>query len=227
MSRFNITHLLESGCRIEASIEHQHNTLRQRAMFVGADNGVIAHHSGYAAFSEQTIAREIAEFPEAFEKVAGIQAPGPLFPSDFYALKCPAAPPHWPNAVIWGIAAGTPDEPRVVPLASPQPLTERLLREIEPCTPREVFRIAATCVKADCRHWQAGQDGAEGDGDCSLVQRVVEAFPELALQPCSIRSVCRWFAQEGAAACRACPGVVTDVGELPQAAESEFEVAFL
>ena len=139
------------------------------------------------------------------------------------ALQCPAAPQWWPDAVVWGVAAGTAEAPRVVPIA-PQPVTEELLALAFPATPREVFRFAATCVKGECRHWRSGTDGAEGR--CSLVERVVAQYPEVGLQPCGIRSACRWFAQEGPAACRVCPGVVTDYGELPQDADSEGLVKF-
>jgi hypothetical protein len=109
---------------------------------------------------------------------------------------------------------------------APEPLTAASIEAAEPCTPREVFRIAAVCVKRRCRHWAEGNDGAENDGRCSLVERVVDTFPLVDLQACGIRSVCRWFAQEGASACRACPGVATDIGELPQEAEAEADVAF-
>jgi hypothetical protein len=103
-----------------------------------------------------------------------------------------------------------------------------LLAQAAPATPREVYRMAAVCIKGGCPHWRDGTTGA-GDGNCSLVERVIAAYPtaiEDKLQPCGIRSVCRWFAQEGAAACRACPGVVTDLGELPQSRDAEADVPF-
>ena len=131
-------------------------------------------------------------------------------------LQCPAAPPHWPDVVIWGIAAGTPEQPRVVPVP-PEPFTQAHAEAALPATPREVFRLAAPCIEDGCPHWQ---------GACSLVQRVVAAFPKVKLQPCGIRPVCRWFALERLTACRVCPGVVTDLGELPQEPERETEVRF-
>jgi hypothetical protein len=43
------------------------------------------------------------------------------------------------------------------------------------------------------------------------VLQVVAPRGDLAELPeCSIRAQCRWFAQSGAAACAACPEVVTD-----------------
>ena len=140
-------------------------------------------------------------------------------------LKCLAAPAHWPDALVWGIVAGTVEQPHVVPV-QPQPITPELIEAAAPATPREVFRIASICIKRACRHWREGAAATEGDGRCSLVERVVSGYPEIGLQPCGIRATCRWFAQEGARACRACPGICTDIGELPQDAESEATVPF-
>jgi uncharacterized paraquat-inducible protein A len=42
--------------------------------------------------------------------------------------------------------------------------------------------------------------------------RIVEQLPTVteALPPCAIRRDCRWWQQEGKAACMRCPQVVTD-----------------
>jgi hypothetical protein len=42
--------------------------------------------------------------------------------------------------------------------------------------------------------------------------RVVEKLPAVAedLPPCSIRRNCRWWQQEGKAACQRCPQIITD-----------------
>jgi len=127
--------------------------------------------------------------------------------------------------VVWGIAAGTPERPQVIPVP-PEPFTTAHAQAALPATPREVFRLAARCAKGSCPHWRPEETGAEGDGACSLVQRVIAKLPKTAPQKCGIRSVCRWFAQEGLAACRICPGVVTDLGELPQDQASEDQVRF-
>jgi hypothetical protein len=44
-----------------------------------------------------------------------------------------------------------------------------------------------------------------------LAVRIVARLPEVvsSLPPCNIRRTCRWFAQEGGAACRRCPQIST------------------
>jgi hypothetical protein len=44
-----------------------------------------------------------------------------------------------------------------------------------------------------------------------------EVMAEGGLPPCLIRKTCRWFAERGAAACRACDLVVTDQAALATA----------
>jgi hypothetical protein len=142
------------------------------------------------------------------------------------ALQCPAAPPHWPDARVWGIAAGTKDDPQIVALSAAEPFPpEWAEHSLKIATPREIFRLCGTCIKCK-QYWRPDVPGAQGDGACSLVQSVIDNFPEKPLQWCPIRSVCRWFAQEGQGACRVCPGIVTDLGELPQEPGTEDEVRF-
>jgi hypothetical protein len=219
MRKISQTLRLPDGRSIECEAETRGDRLRLRARLVDA-NGVIVESlmRDYTADDPNAV----ADFTAEFTRITGVGID--LFP-DLTSLRCPAAPPHWQDAVVFGIAAGTPERPKVQYIA-PEPLTITLIEAAEPCTPREVFRIAAVCIKGDCHHWRSGSDGAEGDGRCSLVERVVDTFPPVDLQACGIRSVCRWFAQEGASACRACPGVATDIGELPQEAEAEADVVF-
>ena len=58
-------------------------------------------------------------------------------------------------------------------------------------------------VQHKCPHF----DGA----DCRLATRVAKMLPPVvdSLPPCVIRKECRWFAQEGAAACMRCPEITT------------------
>src|SRR6266436_4777410 len=54
--------------------------------------------------------------------------------------------------------------------------------------------------------------GCHFDGtDCPLATRLVQLIPAVveSLPACRIRPHCRWFLQEGSAACRVCPQVVT------------------
>jgi hypothetical protein len=126
-------------------------------------------------------------------------------------LNCPAAPPHWKGAKVFGVVAGEPHRPKIVPI-DPEPVTPELLQSIAPATPRETLRITATCVKRHCRHWAADQPGAQGDGVRTLAQRIITQFETRRpadddLPPCAISSTCRWLAQHGGDACRVCPQI--------------------
>jgi len=83
------------------------------------------------------------------------------------------------------------------------PATPDVLAMSAPLKPTEVFRLAATCAEHRCPHF----DGA----DCRLATRIVQILPAAVdtLPPCIIRKDCRWFSQEGAAACKRCPEVTT------------------
>jgi hypothetical protein len=90
-------------------------------------------------------------------------------------------------------------------------VTDEVLVELRghSVVPEKRFRFASTCTEDACGHWtgracglsdllaaaDVPSDAADGDG----------------LPPCSIRSTCRWFFQNGRAACRVCPLVVTDM----------------
>lgn len=130
---------------------------------------------------------------------------------------CPSAQPGWHGAVAFGIIGGTPAEPIAKYFPETRPITAELLELAQPVTPPEVFRFAASCLNAGCVHFQ-------GD-TCSLASRVVKLLPEVMnrIPRCAIRGSCRWWRQEGVAACRRCPQVVTEnynpSGEMRAAAE--------
>jgi hypothetical protein len=73
--------------------------------------------------------------------------------------------------------------------------------------PEKRFRFASPCLRGGCEQWAEGQCGVIGrvmaDTRRDNLQRVLPA--------CSIRSNCRWFEQEAAAACAVCPLVITDM----------------
>ncbi|QIR37097.1 nitrogen fixation protein [Tolypothrix sp. PCC 7910] len=117
---------------------------------------------------------------------------------------CPSARPEPENSVVFGIISGTVAEPRVAYLKQSQVLTDELIAKASPITPGEIFRTAAPCAAKGCQHFD-GQD-------CGLAMRVVEKLPAIAkdLPPCSIRRDCRWWKQEGKAACMRCSQVITD-----------------
>ncbi|MBW4619994.1 MAG: nitrogen fixation protein [Cyanosarcina radialis HA8281-LM2] len=117
---------------------------------------------------------------------------------------CPSSRPDLTDSFVFGIAAGTVDEVRVHYLPKPQPVTDELMALAAPATPTEVFRFAASCVGNNCVHF----DGA----NCRLVQKIVEKLDAVTdlLPPCQIRQSCRWWQQEGKAACQRCPQIATD-----------------
>lgn len=117
---------------------------------------------------------------------------------------CPSARPESDDAVVFGVIGGTVTEPCVAYLKQPLPITEELIAKAGPVTPAEIFRTAAPCAAKGCQHF----DGK----DCRLAMRVVEKLPAVAeaLPRCSIRRDCRWWKQEGKAACMRCPQVITD-----------------
>jgi hypothetical protein len=127
-------------------------------------------------------------------------------PGDPRPLRCPSAQPGMDELQVLGVF--TPgDEPRVAYLDEPMPATADVLKLAEPVAPLEVFRLAARCEEKRCIHF----DGK----DCQLAVRIVDMLPVVTadVPRCTIRPECRWFRQEGRAACLRCPQVLTLDGE--------------
>jgi hypothetical protein len=122
--------------------------------------------------------------------------------SDPHPLLCPSARSGDDDAVVFGVAEGTATAPMVAYLRHPLPLVEvrHLAGDLEP---QEVFRTAAPCAMSACVHFTGS--------NCSLVTRLVARVEPVVEKPppCSIRSRCRWWAEQGVAACRRCPQLVT------------------
>jgi hypothetical protein len=118
-------------------------------------------------------------------------------------IQCPSAQPTEPDAVIFGIVTRAVESPRIGYLTETQAVTEPLLALAGQARPGQVFRIAAPCMGSGCKHF----DGSE----CRLAQRITTFLDPVVsgLPACRIRSTCRWFRQEGRAACIRCPQVVT------------------
>jgi len=118
-------------------------------------------------------------------------------------LLCPSAQPEMKASRVIGLMEGTPEAPRLSYLDEPQPVTPELLALAAPLNPPEVFRFAAVCEESRCVHF----DGT----DCKLATRIVNILPAVTerLPACRIRPECRWYQQEGKAACLRCPQVVT------------------
>jgi hypothetical protein len=116
---------------------------------------------------------------------------------------CPSAQPGMDRAIVLGVVQQDGPRPVVEYLNARVPATPEILALAAPLKPTEVFRLAATCAEHKCPHF----DGA----DCRLATRVAKMLPPVvdSLPPCTIRKECRWFAQEGAAACMRCPEITT------------------
>ncbi len=94
------------------------------------------------------------------------------------------------------------------------PASPEILALAAPLKPTEVFRLSATCAEHKCPHFNGK--------DCQLATRVVQILPAVVdpLPPCIIRKECRWYSQEGGAACKRCPAITTVSYDLsPQARE--------
>ena len=117
---------------------------------------------------------------------------------------CPSAQPTMKESVAFAIVTGSVEQPHLTHFAQPRPVTDELLALSGPVNPTEVFRFAAPCAGNSCQHF----DGS----NCRLVSRIVEGLSAVTeqLPPCKIRSTCRWWQQEGKAACMRCPQIVTE-----------------
>jgi hypothetical protein len=107
------------------------------------------------------------------------------------------------NCRVLGVVQRDGPTPILQYLNEHLPATDEVLAMAAPLKPTEVFRLAATCAEHKCPHF----DGA----DCQLATRIVQILPAVVttLPPCIIRQECRWYSQEGGAACRRCPEVTT------------------
>ena len=98
-----------------------------------------------------------------------------------------------------------PDGDRVAWLAEPVPVDDAARDWLAGRGGESRFRFAAPCVTARCARWD-GRRCEVGAGLAALADGRTPAV----LPPCGIRTRCRWWAEQGAAACRLCPLVRTD-----------------
>jgi hypothetical protein len=119
-------------------------------------------------------------------------------------ISCPSAQPDQPDAAIIGVVHREGAACHVELLRNSVP--SDLLIGLVPAKvrPTELLRFAAPCAESMCAHFH--------EDECKLAKRIVSRLPEATdhLRPCAIRPTCRWFRQEGAAACRRCPLVITE-----------------
>jgi hypothetical protein len=92
----------------------------------------------------------------------------------------------------------------MVPLHTAMQVDQDFLDSAGP-RPEARMRFAHACIRGHRAQWT-------GRG-CGVIERVLGhlGLPDPAPQrPCLIRATCRWFAEQGAAACGVCDRVVTD-----------------
>jgi hypothetical protein len=147
-----------------------------------------------------TIAGAAAPAAAPLDEIAA--APQPSCASG--CLSCPSAHPDTEGAVIFGVAGGTVEEPRVGYLERPVTPTPDLLALTAPANPAAVFRFGGRCAESACQHFAASH--------CTLGDRLVQLLPVVSerLPACALRPTCRWWHEQGVAACRRCPQVVTE-----------------
>src|SRR3984957_15248182 len=116
---------------------------------------------------------------------------------------CPSAQPGMDQCQVLGVVQHDQKRPTLHYLDHHLPATPDVLAMAAPLKPTEVFRLAATCAEHKCPHF----DGT----DCQLATRIVQILPAVVntLPPCIIRQDCRWYSQEGGAACQRCPEITT------------------
>lgn len=119
------------------------------------------------------------------------------------SLKCPSAQPGMGDVQVLGVVSRDADEPRIAYLDEPLAPTPEMLELAAPIAVSQVFRLSARCEESKCTHF----DGTR----CQLAVRIAQLLPEVVdtLPACNIRPDCRWFRQEGRAACLRCPQIVT------------------
>ncbi len=123
------------------------------------------------------------------------------------ALKCPSAQPGMGDVQVLGVVVRDAEEPRLAYLDEAVAATPDMLEMAAPVPVSQVFRLSARCEEKKCTHF----DGTR----CQLAVRIARLLPEVvdSLPACTIRPECRWFRQEGRAACLRCPQIVTGTYE--------------
>lgn len=123
-------------------------------------------------------------------------------------LSCPSAQADQAGSAVIGVVKYQDGASLVSILPEPAPLgsVAHLIPNSVPVN--EVLRLAGPCAESRCSHFR--------DSRCTLASRIVARLPEVTdwLSKCAIRPSCRWWRQEGPAACFRCPGIVTEPFEV-------------
>lgn len=119
-------------------------------------------------------------------------------------MSCPSAQPNQEGVAVIGVVSSRDGTALVSLLHEPASLQSvaHLIPETIPVP--EVLRLAGPCAEHRCAHFH--------DYRCSLASRIVARLPTVSdrLSKCAIRISCRWWHQEGPAACFRCRAIVTE-----------------
>jgi hypothetical protein len=117
-------------------------------------------------------------------------------------VSCPSGQPAQGDSLVIGVvvAQGGRSQVSLLPKSVPLRSVARLIPDTIPAT--EVLRLAAPCAERNCAHFS--------DDRCTLASRIVARLPPVIdrLSPCALRPSCRWWHQEGPAACHRCPQLI-------------------
>jgi hypothetical protein len=108
-----------------------------------------------------------------------------------------------PEARVFGVRRELGEVAFIQHLAEPLAVSDEILALAGGAPPGEIFRFSAPCAESACEHF----DGARCrlGAKISLLPRTVAAVPA-----CRIRPSCRWFAEQGSAACLRCPLIFSE-----------------
>lgn len=118
-------------------------------------------------------------------------------------LACPSAPAQ-PGSSLLAIVGS---DGRLAHLSPTIPVDEAFVAAASRHgAPEARMRFTAPCLEAGCAQWTGSS--------CGVIEQVLATGAHedqpTRLPRCEIRSGCRWYRQEGGAACRVCPLVLTD-----------------
>ena len=132
---------------------------------------------------------------------------------DRQGLTCPSAPCE-SGALLLGVAGPGKEFGYITPAVR---VSDELAAKLQARgSPERRLRFAQPCVEGRCIQWTGSRCGViDSILDARIKHPTAHSAPE-ALPRCAIRPTCRWFAQSGAEACRACPLILTDVRMLEQ-----------
>lgn len=115
---------------------------------------------------------------------------------------CPSGRARQNGAQVFAIVGAGP-EGQAAYLDRTVPVDEAVLGLAAPLSPASVYRVAEPCAAGGCSHFESGA--------CQIAVRLTRHLDPVvaALPRCAIRPACRWWRQEGPAACLRCPEVAT------------------